>query len=133
MSEDNLALVQHIYEVFNAVGRMGPEFVDPEKVAPDIWAQLAPDFEMRSRPDAPDQAVFRGKEESKEFFRQLQELFVELRWLPRECIELGHAVVVECTIEFVGRGSDVPIKEDETHVFWFRDGLISRLQPFPTR
>jgi ketosteroid isomerase-like protein len=100
---------------------------------PDIWAQLAPDFEMRSRPDVPDQAVFRGREESKEFFRLLQEVFVELIWQPREFTDLGHAVVVEARINFVGRGSDVRIEEDETHVFWFRDGLISRLQPFPMR
>jgi ketosteroid isomerase-like protein len=133
MSEENVDLVRHIYEVFNSVGRMGPDFVDPEEVAPDIWAQLAPDFEMRSRPDVPDQAVFRGREESKEFFRLLQEVFVELIWQPREFTDLGHAVVVETRINFVGRGSDVRIEEDETHVFWFRDGLISRLQPFPMR
>jgi ketosteroid isomerase-like protein len=133
MSEANVALVRRNYEVINAIDRSGDEFVDPEQIAPDLWARLAPDFEMHGRPDVPDSTVYRGREASKGFWRMLQETFSELRWEPREFTDLGHAVVVEVRIMAVGRGSEVRIEEDETNVFWFRDGQIVRLQGFPTK
>jgi ketosteroid isomerase-like protein len=133
MSEENVALVRRNYEVINSIDRSGAEFVDPEQIAPDLWARLAPDFEMHGRPDVPDSTVYRGREASKDFWRMLQETFSELRWEPREFTDLGHAVVVEVRITAVGRGSEVRIEEDETNVFWFRDGEIVRLQGFPTK
>ena len=133
MSEENLELIRRIYEVNDSIGRTGDEFVDPEEAAPDLWARLAPDFEMHGRPDVPDSQVFRGRDGAKDFFRQLQEVFSELHWEPQEFLDLGHAVVVETRITAVGRGSDLPIEADETDVYWFRDGLIVRLQAFPTK
>jgi ketosteroid isomerase-like protein len=103
-----------------------------EVLAPDLWASLAPDFELHGRPDVPDVTVYRGREASKEFWRMLQEVWAELRWEPRGFTDLGHAIVVETKIVARGRGSDVRIEADETDVFWFRDGAIVRLQGFPT-
>src|SRR4051794_24663449 len=133
MSEENIALLRRIYEVANEIGRTGDEFVDFEQVAPDLWARLAPDFELHGRPDVPDAKVYRGREASKEFWRMLQEVFAEVRREPLAFTDLGHAVVVETRIVAVGRGSDVPIEGDETDVIWFRDGQIVRLQGFPTK
>jgi ketosteroid isomerase-like protein len=133
MSEENLALVRRTYELINGIGRMGDEFVDPEEVAPDIWARLASDFEVHGRPDVPDSKVYRGRDEAKEFFRMLEGVFSELRWEPLEFVDLDHAVVVETRLTVVGRGSDVRIEGDETDVFWFRDGELVRLQAFPTK
>jgi ketosteroid isomerase-like protein len=133
MSKENVELVRRNYEVVNSIGRTDAEFVDPEEFAPDLWARLAPDFELHERPDLPDRKVYRGPDEAKEFWRKTQELFSELRWEPLEITDLGHAVVVETRIAVVGRGSDVLIEADETDVFWFRDGAIVRLQGFPTR
>jgi ketosteroid isomerase-like protein len=133
VSEENIALVRRNYEVVNAIGRTGDEFVDPEEIAPDLWARFAADFELHSRPDVPDSTLYRGREATKDFFRMLQETWAELRWEPREFIDLGHAVVVETTITAVGRGSDLTIEADETDVFWFRDREIVRLQGFPTK
>jgi hypothetical protein len=42
-------------------------------------------------------------------------------------------VVAETRVVVRGRGSDVRIEADETDVFWFRDGMIVRLQGFPTK
>jgi ketosteroid isomerase-like protein len=133
MSEENLALVRRTYEVINAIGRTGDAFVDPEEIAPDLWARLAPEFELHDRPDLPDPQVYRGRDESKDFWRKTQELFSELRWEPLEFVDLGDVVVVEATVVAVGRGSDIRVEADETDVFWFRDGLITRLRGFPTR
>jgi ketosteroid isomerase-like protein len=133
VAEENVALVRRTYEVINAIGRTGDQFVDPEEMAPDLWASLAADFELHGRPDVPDAKVYRGREATKEFWRMLQEIWAELRWEPREFIDLGHAVVVETRLSALGRGSDVRIEADETDVFWFRRGKIARLQGFPTR
>jgi ketosteroid isomerase-like protein len=133
MSEENVALVRRNYELINAIGRTGNDFVDPEQVAPDFWTRLAPDFEFHGRTDVPDSSVYRGPEATKEFFRMLQEVWAEIRWEPREFIDLGDVVVVETKIVAMGRGSDVRIEADETDVFWFRDDEIVRLQGFPTK
>ena len=133
MGEAEVALVRRNYEVVNSIGKTGVEFVDPEAFAPDLWAQLAPDFELHERSDLPDAKVYRGRDESKGFWRKTQELFAEIRWEPRDFTDLGHAVVVEATVTAIGRGSDVRIEAAETDVFWFRDGTIVRLEAFPTK
>jgi ketosteroid isomerase-like protein len=133
VSDANVALVRRNYEVINAIGRTGEQFVDPEEVAPDLWARLAFDFELHGRPDIPDQRIYRGRDEAKEFFRMLQEVWAELRWEPLEFTDLGDVVVVETKIVAVGRGSDLRLEADETDVFWFRGEEIVRLQGFPTK
>jgi len=133
VSEENVALVRRNYQVINSIDRRGDQFIDPEEVAPDLWAGLSPDFELHGRPDVPDSTVYRGREESKEFWRMLQDVWAELRWEPLEFIDLGDAVVVETRITAIGRGSELRIEADETDVFWFRDGLLVRVQGFPTK
>ena len=132
MSQENVELVRRSYESYNAIGRSGDRFVDPEEVAPDLWARLAPDVELHERSELPDAKVYRGREQAKEFWRKTQQVFAEVQWEPREFTDLDHAVVVDTRVVAVGRGSDVPIEMDETDVFWFRDGLIVRLQGFAT-
>jgi ketosteroid isomerase-like protein len=133
MSEENVEIVRRTYEVMNSIGRTGEDFVDPEKLAPDLWAKLAQDFEVHGRPDVPDAKTYRGRESTKEFWRMLQEVWAEVRWDPLEFTDLGHAVVVEVRLVAQGRGSDLRLEADETDVFWFRDGMIERLQGFPTK
>ena len=132
MSEENVALVRRTYELINSIGQRGDEFVDPEEVAPDIWARMGSDFEVHGRPDVPDSKVYRGREEAKAFFRMLQEVFSDLRWEPLEFVDLDHAIVVKTRLTAVGRGSDISIESDETDVFWFRGPEFVRLQGFPT-
>lgn len=133
MSEANVELVRRCYEMINAIGRTGDEFVDPEVIAPELWEFFDPELELHERPDLPDAKVYRGREQSKEFWRKTQDLFAEARWETREFIDLGHAVVVDARVIGVGRGSDVPFEAVEVDVFWFRDGTIVKLQGFPTR
>jgi hypothetical protein len=66
----------------NAIDRTGDEFVDPEEAAPDLWAALAPDFELHGRPDVPGTTTYRGREATKEFWRMLQDVWAELWWEP---------------------------------------------------
>jgi ketosteroid isomerase-like protein len=133
VSEENVALVRRNYEVINSIDLTGDEFVDPEEVAPDLWANLAPDFELHGRPDVPDAKTYRGRQASKEFWRMLQQVWSELRWEPLEFTDLGDAIVVKTRLVARGRGSAVPIEAEETDVFWFREGKIVRIQGFATK
>jgi ketosteroid isomerase-like protein len=131
MSQENVEIVRQFYEV--SFDRTLPETADPEEVVPQLWARLAPDFELHERPELPDARVYRGPEEAKKFFRKTQQVFAEARWEPQEFIDLGHAVVVVAKVVAVGRGSDVRTEMDETDVYWFRDGMIVRLRGFATK
>jgi len=133
MSQENVEIVRRTYEVINAIGHTGPEPVDIETLAPDVWARLDPAFELHERPDLPDAKVYRGRVEAKEFWLKTQQLFAEVLWEPLDFTDLGHAIVVETRIAVIGRGSDVRVEADETDVFWLRDGMIVRLQGFPTK
>jgi ketosteroid isomerase-like protein len=132
MNDEDLDILRRGYEAINAIDAADGSFVDPEGVAPELWARLAPDFELHERTDLPDARVYRGPDEAKEFWRKTQQVFSEIRWQPRELIDLGDAVVAPSRITATGRGSDARIEVDETAVFWFRDGLMVRLQAFPT-
>jgi hypothetical protein len=66
----------------------------------------------------------------KEFWRKTQEVWAEVQWHPLEFIDLGDAVVAVTKITSIGRGSQVPAELDETDVFWFRDGMITRLKGY---
>jgi ketosteroid isomerase-like protein len=88
---------------------------------------------LQERQELPDARVYRGPEEAKEFFRKTQQVFAEARWEPQEFIDLGHAVVVVAKVVAVGRGSDVRTEMDETDIFWFRDGMITRLKGYATK
>ena len=133
MSAETLELVRRSYEVINSIGRTDDEFVDPQRFAQELWARVTPDFELHERPDLPDAKVYRGRKEATEFWRKTQQLFAEIHWEPLEYTDLGNAVVVETRVVARGRNSDVPIEADETDVFWFRDGMLARLQGFPTK
>lgn len=131
MSEATVAFVRRTYEVINAIGRT-EEFVDPEELAPDVWARLAPDFELHDRPDLPDAKVYRGLRGRRSSGAKFRTCSPRRGGSPSS-FDLGDAVVVEGRVTVVGRGSDVPIEADETDVFHFRDGMLVRLQGFPTR
>jgi ketosteroid isomerase-like protein len=132
MSDEYVALVRQNYEFINVLGRTDA-IVDPETAAPELWERVAPDVELHERPDLPDAKVYRGRDETKQFWRKTQELFAEVHWEPLEFIDLGDVIVVPTRLIGVGRGSDVPIEAQETDVFWFRDGALVRLAGFPTR
>jgi ketosteroid isomerase-like protein len=132
MPQENIELVRRFYETIGAMGRTGDEFMDPEEVMPDLWAQVHPDAELHERQDLPDAKVYRGKEQTKEFFRKTQELFDETRWEIAEIKEVGEAIVADTRVRGRGRGSEVPFEVDEADVFWFRDGMLAKVQAFPT-
>jgi ketosteroid isomerase-like protein len=96
------------------------------------FTQVSPDVELHDRPDVPDGRVWRGIDGVRGFFEKTAESFDPIRWEPREFIPAGRHVVVRSRVVAYGATSGTPIEVDEAQLWTFRDGLIVRLQAFPT-
>lgn len=90
------------------------------------------DVELHDRPDVPDGRVWQGIDGVRAFFDKTAESFDPIRWEPREFIATGRHVVVRAHVVAYGAASGTPIEADEAQLWTFRDGLIVRLQAFPT-
>src|SRR5215212_1699375 len=91
-----------------------------------------PDLELHDRPDVPDRRVWQGVDGVRAFFDKTAESFDPIRWEPREFIDAGRHVIVKAHVVAYGASSGTPIEVDEAQLWTFRDGLLVRLQAFPT-
>jgi ketosteroid isomerase-like protein len=130
---DNAEFVRGAFARFNELADQSVEVFDPERDAPELWEGTAPDFELHERPDLPDARVYVGREEAKEFWRKTWEIFSTIHWRTREVIDRGDVVIAVNRIVGTGRESNVEVEMDEADLFWFRDGLLVRLQAFGSR
>jgi ketosteroid isomerase-like protein len=115
----NAALLRKLFDRFNETGELDFSAVDPE-------------VELHARPDVPDGRVWRGSDGVREFVEMTAEAFDPIRWHAREMIAEGRHVVVNCHVVAYGASSGAPIEMDEAQLWTFREGLIVRLQGFPT-
>lgn len=115
----NVDLIRAMLERFNETGEIDFSLTDPE-------------IELHSRPDVPDATVWRGIDGVRGFFERTAESFDPIRWEPLEFIEHGRHVVVRAHIVAHGATSGAPIESDEAQLWTFRDGLLVRIQGFPT-
>jgi ketosteroid isomerase-like protein len=117
--ESNVERVRDIFARFNATGQLD-------------FAKVQPDVELHDRPDIPDARIWRGTDGVQGFFAKIADSFDPIRWEPRELIAAGRHVVVRARLVAYGRTSGAPIETDEAQLWSFRDGLVARLQGFPT-
>jgi ketosteroid isomerase-like protein len=115
----NVERLQGLFARFNETGEL------------DFSAAHA-DMELHDRPDVPDGRVWRGMDGVRAFFAKTAESFDPIRWEPREFIATGRHVVVRAHVIAYGASSGTPIEIDEAQLWTFRDGLLLRLQAFPT-
>jgi ketosteroid isomerase-like protein len=115
----NVERLQGLFATFNETGEL------------DFSAAHA-DIELHDRPDVPDGRVWRGMDGVRAFFAKTAESFDPIRWEPREFIATGRHVVVRAHVIAYGASSGTPIEIDEAQLWTFRDGLLIRLQAFPT-
>ena len=115
----NAETLRRLFERFNETGELDFSVTHPE-------------VELHPRPDIPDGRVWRGSRGIREFFAMTAEAFDPIRWDAREMIAEGRHVVVRAHVTAYGASSGTPIEMDEAQLWTFRDGLIVRLQGFPT-
>lgn len=110
---------RELFNRFNEAGELDFGMVDPA-------------VELHDRPDVPDGRVWRGVDGVEAFFARTAELFDPIGWEPQELIAEGRHVIARTHVVAYGATSGTPIEMDETQLWTFRDGLIVRLQGFPT-
>jgi ketosteroid isomerase-like protein len=115
----NVDWVRGLFARFNETGELDFTAVDP-------------DVELHDRPDVPDRRVWQGVDGVRAFFDKTAESFDPIRWEPREFIAAGRHVVARAHVVAYGASSGTPIEVDEAQLWTFRDGLLVRLQAFPT-
>ena len=115
----NVERVRALSERFNETGEVD-------------FTRIHPDAELHDRPDVPDGRVWRGIDGIRAFFEKTAESFDPIRWEPREFAASGRHVVVRAHVVAYGATSGTPIEVDEAQLWTFREGLLVRLQAFPT-
>jgi uncharacterized protein len=115
----NIERLRVLFKRFNETGELD-------------FSAAHPDVELHDRPDVPDSRVWRGVDGVRAFFQKTAESFDPIRWEPREFIAAGRHVVVRAHVVAYGATSGAPIEVDEAQLWTFRDGLLVRLQAFPT-
>ena len=115
----NVERLRGLFARFNETGELDFTGVDPE-------------VELHDRPDVPDARVWRGIDGVRAFFAKTAESFDPIRWELREPIAFGRHVVARAHVVAYGATSGTPIEVDEGQLWTFRDGLVVRLQGFPT-
>jgi ketosteroid isomerase-like protein len=116
----NVDVLREIFERFNESGEI------------DFAGRVDPEVELHDRPDVPDGQVWRGVGGVRGFFAKTAELFDPIHWEPQELIVQGRHVIARTHVTAYGASSGTPIEMDEAQLWTFRDGLIIRLQGFPT-
>ena len=117
--ESNVERLRGLFTRFNETGELD-------------FTQAHRDVELHDRPDVPDPRVWRGIDGLRAFFSKMAESFDPIRWEPREFIASGRHVVVRAHVVAYGAASGAPIEVDEAQLWTFREGLLVRLQAFPT-
>ncbi len=115
----NIEQLRALFERFNETGELD-------------FTAAHPDVELHDRPDVPDGRVWRGVDGVRGFFEKTAESFDPIRWEPREFIDAGRHVVVRAHLVAYGASSGTRIEADEAQLWTFQDGLLIRLQAFPT-
>jgi ketosteroid isomerase-like protein len=98
----------------------------------EAWLQdLTEDIELHEVPEIPDSAVYRGHEGIRKWAEGVLELVESWQWTPEEILhESDDVLVVRVRVEFVGRGSEVPVEQTVFHVLRYRDEKCAVIQGF---
>jgi ketosteroid isomerase-like protein len=120
MSKQDLDAIRQGYEHFNRTGQVDLSQFDPEA-----------EFDATGR--VFDRAVYRGREQIREYFAKLGEVWERQVLKPQEFVEIGDKIVVPVMITTVGKGSGIETTANAAHVWTIRDGKVRRLQILQTR
>ena len=118
--DPNVQTLHDLFERFNETGEI------------DFAGKVAHDVELHDRPDVPDGRVWRRFEGVAAFFAKTRELFDPIVWELNDARPEGRHVVTQTHVTAYGASSGTPIEMDEAQLWTFRDGMIVRLQGFPT-
>src|SRR5262245_25071370 len=116
MSEENVEIVQQIYDAFNRGD------------IPAILELLDPGFEWWDRADDPGATVYRGPDGYSKHLADIDADVAEMQVELKEVIDAGDYVVADVRVHGRGRASGAPFEEHEVHVLRFHDGKETELR-----
>lgn len=118
IDSDNIEILRQGYEAVN------------RRDFDAVLGIVDPEIEIRDRPEAPDPAVYRGREGVLAAFDVSAEMFDELQFLPEEFVVGENHVAVAVRLVGRGRGSGVPVEDRIVHLWEIRDGRAVALQVY---
>jgi ketosteroid isomerase-like protein len=115
------------------------EIVDVVRRTSEAWeagdaeaalALLDDDIEWHPASDEPETRVLRGKQAVADWLVQWMTAFEDFRAEALEFIDGGDCVVVPMRISGRLRGSGAEVENDETNVYWVRNGKIAEVREY---
>jgi ketosteroid isomerase-like protein len=97
-----------------------------------VRSLLCEDVELDQR-RMPDGALYRGRDEFRQFFEHWFGTWDDLRLEPERFIEDGDRVLVLLRVEGRGKGSGVPVVIEAADLWTIRDGKIASLVGYTDR
>ena len=115
MSEENVEVVRRIVREFNR------RDVDSATDLATVDCEL--DF---SNSRGPESRVYRGRDQTRQFFNAFMEAWASLRWELEELIELeGDRVLTVSQLQMRGRGSGAEVTVKGASIWTIRDGKVA--------
>lgn len=107
MAREKVELVKKGYEAWNSGDRQW------------VLDHMSEDVEWTTPPDDPDPGTYRGHEGVLNFWAQWRAAVGQLRFEPKEMLEVGDHVVVAAERSGVGETSGLAVTDTVTQVFTF--------------
>jgi hypothetical protein len=119
MSKENVEIVRSIYEAVN------------RRDFDAAFRDQAPDVEYTTPPRGPTAGTYRGRDEIRGFWEEIQTPFEAWTVEPEEFFESGDQVVVVAKTRMRPRGSSAEIENRNGHLWTIRDGMVVSMRIFP--
>lgn len=121
MSEENVAIVRHVYEAFN------------ERDADEAVKFVSPGFSFQSEFDALSGRRYEGRAGFRDYFRDMADVWAEFYVDLGEIEAHGDAVIVAFREWAIGRGSGIKIEAHGYELWRFEHGQLVSKQNYASK
>jgi ketosteroid isomerase-like protein len=98
-----------------------------------VFADVHPDFELKTADRVPGAGTYRGAEAAAQFFADLVEPFEEVAYETQRFYERGDQIVVFLLVRFKPHGSNSAVENQVAALWTIRDGKPARCEMFAQR
>jgi ketosteroid isomerase-like protein len=98
-----------------------------------VFADVHPDFELKTAERVPGAGIYRGAEAATKFFEDLVEPFEDVGYEPQRFFERGDKIVVFLIVRFKPRGTSAVVENQIGALWTIRDGKPVRCEMYPQR